>query len=536
MTASPTIMVHLLVLAIEDSPTDALLVERELRRGGYDPVIERVETRAALIDALARCRWDIAISDYSLPGWSGIDALAVVRQTCADLPFILVSGTIGEDVAVQAIKTGASDYLLKDRLTRLPAAVGRALAEAELRRDRHRAQASLAFLSESSALLSESLDETAIAETLVTLAVPRLADRATADLVGEGGASRRVAARDATPAEVASVAVAGAAAVAAGAAVGGGTASAGADAAAKQASAAGAPADAERNREGSVLALPLTARGDPLGVLTLAVGPSGRSFSASDAALAEELARRASVAFENARLYREAQEAIAARENFLLLASHELKTPLTPLLLHVRTLTRASSDLTQPPPAAVAKGLESTLRHVQRLTHLVDELLDVSSLDTDRLELVQERLDLAAFVREIAQDFAPQATEAGCPLVVRAEGPLWGRWDRPRIAQVLGNLLSNAFKFGAGKVVDLSAERHGRSARLRVHDGGDGVLPADRTRIFARFERAVSVRRYGGFGLGLWVARRIVEAHGGTIDVGGEPGEGAIFTVELPAE
>ncbi len=523
----------LLVLVIEDSPTDALLLERELRRGGYDPVVERVETRAALTAALPRRPWDVVISDYSLPGWSGTDALVIVKESSADLPFILVSGMIGEEIAVQAIKAGANDYLLKDRLARLPAAIARALEEAELRRDRRRSRAALAFLARASARLFESLNEVAVAETLVALAVPLLGDYAVVDLVADPGTLRRVAIS---------------------------APSAATDEAARTAMDDGVALDASTNRlahealhrlelvleEGigvsgrpglSLLALPLAARSDALGVLTLAVSSPPRSFVAADVALAEELAGRANVAFDNARLYREAQEAIAAREDFLLLASHELKTPLTPLLLQVQALLHASSTATPASaPPTLRKGLDATLRHVQRLGRLVDQLLDVSSLGADRLELTRERLDLAAFAGEVAQGFTPQAADAGCPLVVETRGPVWGHWDRTRIGQVLGNLLNNAFKFGAGKPVELLVEQQGKNARVQVRDGGQGISSADRARIFARFERAVSVRRYGGFGLGLWVARQVVEAHGGTIEVASEPNEGATFIVELPAE
>jgi DNA-binding NtrC family response regulator len=129
------------VLIVEDSEPDAALLVRELQRSGYAPVSRRVATAAELQAALAREAWDIILADYSLPRLNGLDALAIVRASGLDLPFILVSGTIGEETAVEAMKAGAQDYLMKDQLTRLSAAVARELREAVERQARRRAEA-----------------------------------------------------------------------------------------------------------------------------------------------------------------------------------------------------------------------------------------------------------------------------------------------------------------------------------------------------------------------------------------------------------
>jgi signal transduction histidine kinase len=526
--AQSSTIVNLRALLIEDSPSDALLVEHELRSGGYELTLERVETPAALRAALARQRWDVVISDYALPGWSGTDALAIVAEAVEDVPFILVSGTMGEEVAVQVMKAGASDYLLKDRLTRLPAAVARALEDAELRRERRRSHAALAFLAHASVRLGETLDQKEIAVALVAVVVPVLADAAVVDVVGEPGTLCRAAASDAT-----GLGANGAAAIGVDGPV-----------AALAREAISGRAVLRRDAGGTagvpsvtLLTLPLAVHDQPLGVLTLIVRTPARAFDAADVAVAEELARRTAAAFENARLFRRAQDAVAARDEFLLIASHELKTPLTPLLLRAQTLMRAAHDADADPGSArLSADLDVTFRHVQRLARLVEQLLDVSSLAAGRPQLVRERLDFAALVGEITEAFEPQAAAAGCELRVHATGPLWGYWDRTRLDQVVANLLSNAFKFGAGKLVEVMVDGAGTRARLRIHDHGHGVAPADRVRIFERFARAVSVRRFGGFGLGLWVARQLVEAHGGTIAETGEAREGATFTVELPME
>ena len=187
---------RLRVLLVEDSPVDAVMIERALGRAGHAVALTRVDTAEGLTDALGREPWDLVLSDYSMPGWSGLDALAIARELAPDLPFILVSGTIGEDVAVEAMRSGASDYLLKDRLTRLPAAVERAVESAEIRREYGRSRVALAFLTQATAALARSLDLEAVAETLVALAVPLLADGAVVHLVEGEGALRRIAVTD----------------------------------------------------------------------------------------------------------------------------------------------------------------------------------------------------------------------------------------------------------------------------------------------------------------------------------------------------
>jgi signal transduction histidine kinase len=508
-------LVQLRVLLVEDSPTDALLVERALRKGGYDPALERVESEPALVAALTRATWDVVLCDYMMPGWRGTDALQIVREMAPDLPFILVSGTIGEDIAVQAMQSGANDYLMKDRLTRLPAAVARALEEAELRRDYGRSRVALAFLAQASVQLAASLDATAIAETLVALAVPLVADAAAVDLVDDAGRLTRTASNEAgldLPRE-------GDAAVVAREAVDGLV-----------------PALCKDEASGrSFVALPLAMHGVALGSLTLAVHEPERVFSMVDGSVGVELAQRASLALENARLYQQARAAIVARDEFLQLAAHELKTPLTPLSTQVQAMVRhARTSDRAAPTARLEADLEATGRHVQRLTRLVDQLLDVSQLGTGPLQLTYTTVDLAHLAREVATEFAAQAAEAGCELRVDAPTQVRGAWDRARLGQVLGNLLGNAIKFGAGKPIAVRVAGDGMTARLAVSDHGRGVDPRDRMRIFERFERAVSLRHYGGFGVGLWVAREIVAAHGGVIAVHSEPGAGATFSVALP--
>jgi signal transduction histidine kinase len=171
-------------------------------------------------------------------------------------------------------------------------------------------------------------------------------------------------------------------------------------------------------------------------------------------------------------------------------------------------------------------------RSVERLARLVSSLLDISRIGAGRLDFEIEETDLAEVAREVVDRFQDEARRAGCTLLLEAE-PAHGRWDPVRLDQVLTNLLSNAIKYGPGKPVVVRVESRPDKATLSVEDRGIGISERDQRRIFQRFERAVSKRNYGGFGLGLWIVRHIVEALGGTVRVESVPGEGATFIVEL---
>jgi PAS domain S-box-containing protein len=283
----------------------------------------------------------------------------------------------------------------------------------------------------------------------------------------------------------------------------------------------------------SAMLVPLQARGRVTGVLTLAWTRPDRAYGPADLEIARELAQRAAIAVDNARLYYDAQQAVRVRDEFLSVASHELRTPLTSLMLQLETLekilrrTKAESKLLGKVGASV--------KMADRLASLVDRLLDVSRISTGRLQLQLDDLDLAELVRDVAERFRGEATRAGCRIEINSE-PSSGRWDRLRIEQVITNLLSNAVKYGPGQPIEIRIAPTGAMARVSVRDHGIGITADAARRIFGRFERAVSVRHYGGLGLGLYVARQIAEAHGGTIRVESRPQGGALFVLELPRE
>jgi signal transduction histidine kinase len=362
-------MKPLRVLMVEDNEDDALLVKLELKRGGYSPQLVRVDSVDALREAL-RESWDVVVSDYVLPRLDGLEALRIVRSASPEVPFILVSGTIGEERAVEALKSGAGDFVTKQNLTRLVPAIEREMSDAQVRRER--------------------------SETLEAL-----------------------------------------------------------------------------------------------------------------------------------------QLAVAARDQFLSIASHELKTPLTTLQLQLQSLQRAlyagSGE-----PERMAQRLKTVTRSTERLGELVNRLLDVSRITGGRLELVREDVDLAEVVHEVVNRFRESLRESGSRVDAIAPAPVRGRWDRMRLDTIVTNLLSNAIKYGEGKPIELRVEGDGSLARLTVKDHGIGIAHADQARIFERFERAVPERHYGGFGVGLWVARLVAEAHGGCIRVESVPAQGSTFVLELP--
>ncbi len=283
----------------------------------------------------------------------------------------------------------------------------------------------------------------------------------------------------------------------------------------------------------SAVVVPLVARGQTLGVFTMASATPGR-FGRADLELAEQLAHRAALAIDNARLYRDAQKAIAVRDEFLSVASHELRTPLQALQLAVQVLERSARGPAAFPPRMA--GIAT--RQIRRLNALVAQLLDVARLQGGTLAIAPEEFDLAAEVREFLERMQPLIQQSHCDLRLHAPEPIIGSWDRSRLEQLLTNLLANALTYGGDQPVDVTLEQEGAGGagrvRITIRDRGPGI-PGDRLpHIFERFERASSTRNYGGLGLGLFIAREIAQAHGGTISVDSALGCGSSFTVELP--
>ncbi|MHB8877042.1 MAG: PAS domain-containing sensor histidine kinase [Myxococcaceae bacterium] len=285
----------------------------------------------------------------------------------------------------------------------------------------------------------------------------------------------------------------------------------------------------------SYMTVPMISRSAVIGALSLVGSSNSRCFGYADIRMAEELASRAALAAENSRLYREARDAVRVREEFLSIASHELRTPIASLQLGLEAGLRVLRRSSEQPswPDMLPRTLAAAERQARRLGQLVDELLDVTRIRAGRLSLELCQVDLAEVVREVVRRHQELATSAGCALVVQAGEGVTGVWDPGRLDQVVSNLLTNALKFGGGKPVEIELGADDAVAWVSVSDHGIGIKPEDQARLFTPFARGAA-RGYAGLGLGLYIVRRIVEALGGSVEVESAAGEGSTFTVELP--
>jgi PAS domain S-box-containing protein len=285
----------------------------------------------------------------------------------------------------------------------------------------------------------------------------------------------------------------------------------------------------------SYMGVPLQTRGKTLGVITFVSAESGRRYDATDLAVAEDLAHRAAVAIENARLYSQLREADRLKDEFLAMLAHELRNPLAPVrnALHVMKQPAAGA-------AIIAQVREMADRQVTHMGRLLDDLMDVSRVSRGRIELRKEVVDAVPVIRRTVEAIRPLVEERRHTLSVSLpEEPLWLEADPHRLEQVLTNLLTNAAKYtDLGGQIGLTAEREDHRIVLRVRDTGVGIAPEMLPRIFDLFvqaERRLD-RSQGGLGIGLTLVHRLVQLHGGTIEASSPGlGRGSEFVVRLPA-
>ncbi|HWW60644.1 MAG TPA: GAF domain-containing sensor histidine kinase, partial [Thermoanaerobaculia bacterium] len=283
-------------------------------------------------------------------------------------------------------------------------------------------------------------------------------------------------------------------------------------------------------KQGS-LAVPLVGRdGESIGFIELSDKYDGE-FSAEDQDVMVQLAQLAATAIENGHLYDATRRANQAKDEFFAVLSHELRTPLTSILGWAQLCCdEASSEL-------VRQALDSIENSARAQARLVDELLDVSRIMNEKLTIEREPVDLSAVVTEMLESVRPAAATRPVTLLSQVPPAIQVIGDAARLRQVVGNLLSNAVKFTpAGGLVETRLRAYNGEIILSVRDTGAGIDRSLLRAIFERYEQAATGRALGGLGLGLWIVRHIVNAHGGAIDASSEgPGRGSTFTVTLPS-
>ena len=411
--------------------------------------------------------------------------------------------------AVEALKTAART---------LGAAILRRRAEAErlqlvreqsARVEAEAAQRRLAYLADASQILAASLDYETTLQNVVELLVPGLADGCFVDVIETDGSLRRAASaidgqlvgnEPLLPIE-------------------------------------SVVQTHEPWLEAKALCVPLTTRAGVTGAMSWAAAPRRAAFGAHDLDLAQHIARRCALAIDNSRLYREARAAVSLRDEFLSVAAHELKTPMTSLRGYAQLLGR-EFERGQPPSPERARRAAVTIQvQSDKLARLVAQLLDVSRLQSGKLAVECRPVDLTEVVREVVDSARPQLKDH--TLVARLPNQLWASIDPLRIEQVVTNLIDNAIKYSPeGGQIDLSLEReNGDMARITVRDRGVGVPPEHRAHIFDRFYQAHAggaLTSMAGMGLGLYISRQIVELHNGTIEAEFPDDGGTRFVVRLP--
>lgn len=285
----------------------------------------------------------------------------------------------------------------------------------------------------------------------------------------------------------------------------------------------------------SVIVVPLKSLGKLRGTITVSYSQN-KPYSDADYNLIEEVALRAGLALDNARLYEESRQAIASRDEFVSLASHELKTPLTSLML-LNQMTRKRVDrgeLSGANQTSLQQVFMDYEAHIFRIAKLVDDMLDITRIQLGTYSLSLEKKDFGKFLKNAVAGFLSDVTKAQAKLDLELSGDLEASFDEARFHQVISNLVTNALKYAPGSPIIMRAEGLGDKIILQVRDKGPGIETEDLEKIFQRFERARSRNQVGGLGLGLYISRRIIEAHQGKIWAESSQGKGTSIIIEFP--
>lgn len=284
------------------------------------------------------------------------------------------------------------------------------------------------------------------------------------------------------------------------------------------------------------ICVPLRARGRTLGAVAFILTEHNRQYAATDVALAEEVAQRAALALDNARLYQEAQDAITVRDQFLSIAAHELKTPLTSLLGNAQVIERRAMREGSLPEREL-RAMHVISAQAKRLSKMIAALLDISRLEQGKLRIELSPVDLCALVERVVEEVQPSLTAHTVECISPDDRSIVIDGDELRLEQVLQNLVNNAMKYSlGGGPVRVQVMQRGELACIAVTDHGIGIPPEDIPHLFERFYRAGNTdeRHVSGMGIGLYIVKEIVTLHGGSVEVESTVGSGSTFTVCLP--
>jgi signal transduction histidine kinase len=232
----------------------------------------------------------------------------------------------------------------------------------------------------------------------------------------------------------------------------------------------------------------------------------------------------------------ELERAVKMREDFMSMVAHELRTPLNTLFLEaqLRTMQLERGNIAAFTPEELRRMVSRDDRQIRSMVRLIDDMLDVSRIRSGTLSVRPVQTELSALLQRVVDDLSQQAAAAGSVIALDAPQPVEGWWDEFRIEQVIVNLLTNALRYGSGKPVEVSLRPTAEGAHIEVRDHGVGISAEDQQRIFRQFERVGDGKSADGLGLGLYITRQLIEAHGGTIRVSSEPGHGSVFSLDLP--
>jgi signal transduction histidine kinase/CheY-like chemotaxis protein len=513
------------ILVVEDEHVVALDLQVRLGRMGHTVMVAHSGEEA--VEQVLRHHFDLVLMDIKLHGeLDGIEAARAIRRGL-DIPVIYVTAYADNHTLDRARYTEPYGYILKPFQDReLRAAIEIALQRHARDAEQFEQQRLQHFLADASSQMLASLDFQAIAGTMANLLVPRYADWCLIHLrehddtvpgyayaqppsVGEGASAPVIEAVEQHARSELFTQLA--------------------DPLALRDTVGAQHVDALRELGArSLMCVPLVARRQVLGALALVSGRLRPRYGASDLAFVEDFAQRLAIALDNALLYRKAERAIRMRDDVLAIVSHDLKTPLSTIMLHADALAR---------DGGVEELGRSIARSAERIHRLIGDLVDASAINAEQLSLDLQACRTDDLVREAVEAFRSQAQLRELALEAKVDDSTRVRCDHDRIIQVLSNLIDNALRFTPRRGrVTVSAVRRGGEVRFAVSDTGRGIAPDVLPHLFDRFWRVQAPRAGTGTGLGLYIAKGILASHGSSLAVESELGVGSTFSFDLPVE